>query len=271
MEFLSIIDTLVATQASIEEVQQRTIASSAYPSRIDQDWEKHIEEDDETFIWWTSEKVKKLKGTSEKEADSSRITQQRRNCYPQQEVRQSNQDHHGINSGHQLRKNKQNSNKSSNRPRNNFRRQQKFGDAPEHLMYTERDTREYNNNNKYYTGNLTKAVGGGRCSECHRQGHSSDQCLRRLHCDYSNRKFHTAQTCRERIANKRQQDLIKAVQTSTQETLAAVRSYHQTQYINPGLQQVRTAQNTGTYNPQNLMQPYLGNILPIYSYQQNGW
>lgn len=269
VEAISIIDTLVATQASIEEVQQRTIASSAYPNRIDQDWEKHIEGNDELYIWWTSEKIKKLKRTNEEGGNSVRTPQPQRqqNPPPQQGSRpkpnQYNQQPLRNNNLPPQKYNKKSYNRQGSRQGGNFN--YKSRNENDQLMHTEGDTRrQYNSNNSRYS------TGADRCSECNRQGHSLDQCPRRLHCDYCGRKYHTAQNCRERIADQRQQDLINAVQQSTQETLKAVQNF-QLQHINTRPQQVTPVQHTGGYNQHNLIHPYFGNNPPYLFTQHNGW
>ena len=63
------------------------------------------------------------------------------------------------------------------------------------------------------------------CRYCHRQGHTVDQCLGRVTCEYCRGRYHTTQTCRERLADKRHQDLIEAVKIGRQETLALLKDF----------------------------------------------
>ena len=58
VEVLEVIDTLVATQANTEELHQRSIACTARSNKIDEEWEKQLEESDETYIWWADQKTK---------------------------------------------------------------------------------------------------------------------------------------------------------------------------------------------------------------------
>ena len=63
-----------------------------------------------------------------------------------------------------------------------------------------------------------------RCSRCRRQGHSVEQCPRLLSCGYCKGRYHTADTCKERLADRRYEDLIEAVRLGSQETLAVLKS-----------------------------------------------
>ncbi|XP_045131593.1 swi5-dependent recombination DNA repair protein 1 homolog [Portunus trituberculatus] len=62
-----------------------------------------------------------------------------------------------------------------------------------------------------------------KCPQCKRQGHTRDQCPRQV-CDYCQGRHHSSATCRIRIADVRQQELVQAVRQSGQETLVALRS-----------------------------------------------
>ncbi|MPC61309.1 hypothetical protein E2C01_055379 [Portunus trituberculatus] len=61
-----------------------------------------------------------------------------------------------------------------------------------------------------------------KCSRCHRRGHLSDECPKHLKCDHCQRPYHTAATCRERLAERRHQDLVEAFRLRSQETLAII-------------------------------------------------
>ncbi|KAG0715309.1 hypothetical protein GWK47_012230 [Chionoecetes opilio] len=55
------------------------------------------------------------------------------------------------------------------------------------------------------------------------QGYSEERCPKRLTCEYCQGRFHTIQTCQERLVDKRHQDLIEAVRVGRQEKLAVLR------------------------------------------------
>lgn len=46
------------TQVSIDEIHLRSIGCSAKAGKIDQEWEKRVEESDEVYIWRAFEKTK---------------------------------------------------------------------------------------------------------------------------------------------------------------------------------------------------------------------
>lgn len=48
---LAVIDTLTATQASMEEIHQCSIGCSSKADKVDEEWEKRVEESDEMYIW----------------------------------------------------------------------------------------------------------------------------------------------------------------------------------------------------------------------------
>ena len=60
---LDFIDNLLATKTSLEELEVNTIACSACPEKIDEDWNSAIESDENLKSWWESGKPKKLKRT----------------------------------------------------------------------------------------------------------------------------------------------------------------------------------------------------------------
>lgn len=62
-----------------------------------------------------------------------------------------------------------------------------------------------------------------KCDHCGRQGHTSDQCLRKV-CDHCQGRFHSSVNCRVKIAQQRQQELVQAVRQSGQDALAALKS-----------------------------------------------
>ena len=57
---LDFIDNIAANHASLEEVEVRTIASSARPDRVDHDWVKHVSSSNEAKTWWASSKPQPL-------------------------------------------------------------------------------------------------------------------------------------------------------------------------------------------------------------------
>ena len=283
---IAIIDSLVATQASIEEVQQRTIASSAYPDRIDQDWEKHIEEHDEVYTWWSAEQTKKGKKTKERKNNlrqpphpprqksplppqhrdhplrrQSPPPQQHQDQYNKQQPRGSYQHQREKQTSQSYQRNQtQDSRKqpyTSHWVKRDYQ-QQGYTDQTAHVNLVQKayDRRQT------YTGSQRYFSGANKCIECHRQGHTSEKCPKFMYCDYCNRRYHTTQNCRERIADQRQQELVNAVKQNTQETLAAVRTF-QASHTASGQHQFTPTQHTGRQDYHNFIQPYFGTV-PYY-------
>ena len=235
VEAISIIDTLVATQTNTEELQQRTIAASAYPSRIDEDWENHIENNDEVYIWWTSETVGRLrKGNDEEEIPQeqprrrrqspARAPRTRRTQWTRQQPTQppppppppSPPPQHTRQS-----KNKQGYNHSSKQQPRRYRPNNWYGYKQHPRSNDEFQVRRSGSNDEFQVRRSDPSK--DNCAECRRPGHSANECRKLMNCNYCHKRYHTAENCREKIADQRQQDLINAVRHSTQETLAAVR------------------------------------------------
>ena len=62
-----------------------------------------------------------------------------------------------------------------------------------------------------------------KCSRFRRQDHFEEQCHKQLSCSYCQGRFHTAQTCRVWLADRRHQDLVETVRLISQETLTFLR------------------------------------------------
>ena len=58
---LDFIDNLASYKSTLEELDFRSIASTARPEKIDEEWERKINSDQNSMSWWSSDKPKKLK------------------------------------------------------------------------------------------------------------------------------------------------------------------------------------------------------------------
>lgn len=58
---LEVTDTSVATQANTKELHQRSVSCTVRPNKIDEEWEKQVEESDETYKWWADQDTNKFK------------------------------------------------------------------------------------------------------------------------------------------------------------------------------------------------------------------
>ncbi|XP_050707958.1 uncharacterized protein LOC126993142 [Eriocheir sinensis] len=88
-----------------------------------------------------------------------------------------------------------------------------------------------------------------RCPKCRRKGHTRLQCPRNLVCSHCQGPYHTAQTCRVRREEERQEALLTAVRQSNQETLAALRGGWQHPQVNQ--------------SPQNPLTLHSHSLLPL--------
>ena len=60
VEALEFVDTLTATVDSIDETAKKSIACSAIPHRIDEEWQKKVETNPQLDNWWQKEKPKRV-------------------------------------------------------------------------------------------------------------------------------------------------------------------------------------------------------------------
>ena len=76
---LEFIDNIIATKTSLEELEVNSIACSACPEKIDEDWISAVESDENLKTWWESGKPKKLKKPcfTEQRSEVSVTTQQK--------------------------------------------------------------------------------------------------------------------------------------------------------------------------------------------------
>ena len=228
VEVLEVIDTLVATQANTEELHQRSIACTARSNKIDEEWEKQLEESDETYIWWADQKTKKIKPKHAPTKPSTNLE----NSQPHQGQHKQRQEHRHQPLDRHL---------SS---RENQEGGQQGGQKQKRRSF----------HNHPHKGNLVTAT---RCAVCHRQGHSGNDCPRHKVCEYCKGRYHTAQSCRHRLADQRQQELIQAVKQTTQESYTAAQ---RAQWHHPNIanQQFLIPQHTAypTLPNQVLYRPY---------------
>ncbi|KAK4303660.1 hypothetical protein Pmani_024351 [Petrolisthes manimaculis] len=60
---LDLIDNICSTRSSAEELDTRSIAATAKPHRIDEEWDRQVASSDETANWWKSVKPRPLQST----------------------------------------------------------------------------------------------------------------------------------------------------------------------------------------------------------------
>lgn len=58
---LAVIDTLIVTQNSLEEIHQRSIGCSSKADKIYEEYEERVEMSNEVYILWTFEKKEEIK------------------------------------------------------------------------------------------------------------------------------------------------------------------------------------------------------------------
>lgn len=236
VEAISIIDTLVATQASIETVQQRSIASSAIPEKIDEAYKSQIQDSQESSKSSGTPRVQENKVVKERNSHFRLQQQSKQHSRPQQQQRRYQQREY-----YQKQQNQ------------NWR-----GDTY---------TNNYNKSNNHSSYNNRHQDRRERCSTCHRSGHSTENCLSQQYCDYCNKRYHTRESCRLRIADQRQQDFLQTLNQKTTETVntaiarslqihqlhsgyqpPTINQHSRTQYFNPSPNQIYGQQTAYTYN-----------------------
>lgn len=233
VEALSIVDTLLATQASVGEVQPTSVACTAKPEKIDSEWNNFIEESDETYIWWASVQNSERRGRNRRHSPSlpeSFPRSQPPHHHQDEETRQQRVVKRGNNRTapiqepvYSLQPQTQNRHLGEERrqqPPRNRNRNKKSAGQPREIPYNREVEEQRQGRVELGRKAQEQQV---KCSNCHRTGHSQDQCPRHVVCEYCQGRSHSAQNCRERLADQRQQELIQAIRKSSQEAFTASR------------------------------------------------
>ena len=261
VEALSIVDTLLALkQNSSVTVERRSIACTARPDKIQKNWAEHVRDNTSAREWWTSlvESENEVSDSSTSPDISSLpnppagnhstdsqpppstltlhvSTQETPPSLPHPTAgSHSSVDHplsspralspHPLRSHHAhppldrevtLPRSQDRSLQASQRQRQPPRRQDRRIPPRQARAGLERGRGDRSEDHE--------GTRQARCSRCHKHGHSEERCPARLVCEYCQGRYHTAQTCRERLADRRHQDLIEAVRIGSQETLAILR------------------------------------------------
>ena len=192
---LDLIDNICATRSSAEELDTRSIAATAKPHRIDEEWDRQVASSDVTANWWKSGKPRPLQSTVT--TTTINPSGSRHLHSPQTTIIPSK----GASTATETVA------------------------APKNYRNT-RVTENYKNNkthtrqsNKSLLGNTVTPRPSPRnqsrdyCKTCGRNGHTENNCLRRNKCTHCLRVGHTAKECRTRIAQEREENFLRKIST----------------------------------------------------------
>ena len=253
VEALSIIDTLVATQATIEPVQQRSIASTADPVKIDEALGCQNQQSSSTEnsikvarVLQSREKQEQTRETQDQQFRSSKKHSNQQRQQPRQSKQQQQDWRHQ--NGYQ-------SYQSRTWNRNSFNRKE--------YPFNRKEQSQYNSNRPLYNHR-------DRCYYCNRFGHTSDNCLRQKQCDYCNKRNHTSENCRIRLADHKQQEFLTTLNQRTAETVnSAIARSLQFYHSQGRYQQQSTTSQQRIQNPSIPTTTNIYGQYPAY-HQQNG-
>lgn len=240
---LSFIDKIAASHSSLEDHSVRSIAASARPNRIDDEWLDHVTSNQETQTWWTSSKPKPLlyntsvlppgpcptvavlPGTSAPAPNATDTEQPNHTSAPEQPGLASvpvqpdpvqpaptlpGSGHHNPPNHSNIpppRITKPTNTAQSRRPRTG---------APPNRGQTSTNQRQGNTIRKQAPSSSSGAPStppAQYCNHCRRRGHTETNCLKKKHCDHCSRKGHTIQECRTKLAEERQEQFLLKIST----------------------------------------------------------
>ena len=235
---LNFIDNIVATKSSLEELEVNSVACSACPDKIDEEWSSAIEGNDQLKTWWTSEKPRKLRKVCHLEAPRSPLStghqqqQQPRTArsYPisnsqsvvpvQSGAVSQQPQNHGQTISHSSygrQRSHQNIPISGNRASNNNGRGNSYFNNRSHNSLTSQQQRRSFQSNSQNTP---------YCTICRRRGHSDSNCEKRSKCDYCQRLGHTVHECRTRKQEERQERIYRnLIAEQTQQNQILIQSF----------------------------------------------
>lgn len=220
---LDFIDNLTATKSSLDELDVKSIATSARSEKIDKEWQQHINTHRGSQAWWVSNKPRPLQAASTQHNCSGNsapiqgrdlsgtITSQehslqttktqlnhRGNILPQQSHNSPAAATIGKKPSPFAKRNtinpggKTQRNKGTISAPHRHHKQGTYISVPQaydlHVPHpvTRQTVREY-------------------CQHCRRSGHTEEACRRKTRCSYCHRQGHTTQECRTRLDQERQE------------------------------------------------------------------
>lgn len=241
---LSFIDKIAASHSSLEDHSVRSIAATARPSRIDDEWLDHVSSNQETQTWWTSTKPKPLlyntsvlppgpcPTVAETVLTATDTVQLNHSSVPEQPGLAPVSEHPGVAPVSEqtdqvqpaptkqlpnppnrsniplLRTSKSTNTAQPRKPKNTG--------APPNWGLTSVNQRQGNTIRKQaplFPSGAKPTPPTQYCNHCRRKGHSEVDCLRKKQCDYCSRKGHSVQECRTKLTEERQEQFFLKIST----------------------------------------------------------
>lgn len=237
---LQFIDNISATTSSLEELEVNSVACSARPDRIDEDWNKEINSNSQLQAWWTSSKPRKLKnvyqlqGKNNQETTKVNSHQIAHQLQPQEPARRGSQnrtpDVSTIIQENQNIPSAPARNHPTYNKRNNIRNKQQTYPNQQHQHHRNNQANNSRPSIQIPQHHTTNRV--LYCNYCNRSGHSEDNCLQKRKCNYCLRQGHQIQDCRTRQNEERQERFFRNLASEqAQNNAVLVQSLHK--YLAP--------------------------------------
>ena len=232
---LQFIDNISATKSSLEELEVKSVACSARPNRIDEDWNQELNSNSQLQAWWTSDKPRKLKKVCQLEDNNNQGTipgsishrPQPRETAARGTVQNSTPETFSFQQNH-------------NRPISSTTSAR--NSSPNHNRRNKIGNKQQNNPNHHYPNHRNNQVNNRQfnhiplhrtttpviyCNYCRRSGHTEDICLRKKSCNYCHRQGHQIQDCRTRQNEERQERFFRNLASEqAQNNAVLVQSLH---------------------------------------------
>ena len=220
---LDFIDNLLATKTSLEELEVNSVACSACPEKIDEDWCTAVESDENLKSWWESGKPKKLKRTcftGERNELPDSLQKKQHNLRKQHQ--QLNQPDHQPREDQNNRQRRHPHYQNHRQPQaqtrgsRNYRHPvlQNISRNHQQLNNISQDRREVNTflgRQERSNNNSSRGFDVSFCTFCRKRGHTENKCRKKVICEYCSRTGHKIHDCRSKQQEERQERLYRNI------------------------------------------------------------
>ena len=227
---LEFIDNISATTSSLEELEVKSVACTARPEKIDEEWEQKIVSNRQVKSWWTSDKPRKLRNFKHQKEKKIQTNNSISITNEPQVLRETSEDENtsqGVVQGTQ----KPHRGPNHQGPRGTFPRNNNESARTHHSQplgrtgynNTRRNTNPTAQNrktiqpsNRYQQSHRKQFGSNGQsdieieyCTFCNRRGHSTVNCTRARKCDFCHRQGHVIEDCHTRRNEERQEHFFR--------------------------------------------------------------
>ena len=235
---LEFIDNIAAVKSTCEELEVKSVACSAFPNKIDEEWNGEINSNPDLCEWWNSGKPRRLKKvcnfqsvtentptTSETQPSQNTITNsENRQFHNTREVNTTQQRGQRARYGRVGNRQEQNRKPSETvNPRDRNPQMQNQSRPYRRTINSNQRRNTFNNSQRrgsdtnYYSDRYNNRIFDSDfqqseiiyCTSCKRRGHTDDTCNLRKKCSYCNRQGHNLQDCRTKQQEERQENLFR--------------------------------------------------------------